>query len=86
MVATLVADLLAPGPSLTVLSKYCQTEAPSADHPSGQTDKSLIRSCPLPDGSFTWDLHGLISRLDAQGFLPDRSSPSAFVETKECAQ
>lgn len=40
---------------------------------------------PLPDGSFTWDLHGLISCLDAHGFPPGPASPSASVETKECA-
>lgn len=69
-VAIFAADLLATEPSLTVLPTLCQTEAPDADHPSGQTDKSLVPTCLLPDGSFTWGLHGLISCLDAQGVLP----------------
>lgn len=68
--AILAADLLATEPSLTVLSTHCQAESPDADHPAGQTDKNLVPSCLLPDGSFTWDLHGLISCLHAQDFLP----------------
>ena len=66
--AILAADLLATEPSLTVLSTHCRTEAPGADHPSDQTDKSLVPELPVSDGSFTWDLHGLMSCLDTQGF------------------
>lgn len=52
-VAILAADLLATEPSLTVLSTHCQTEAPDADHPSGQT--ALSPAAP----SLMAHLHGI---------------------------
>lgn len=67
-----------PGPNLMVLPPT-SPKAHCAAYLSGENKAAaLCPACPLPASSFTWDLHGLISCLDAHGFparLPARPLP-----------